>query len=125
MLRVPAVFKVATLSGSAVATVTLWQAGSYTSTPANAAATTGGSGNGACTLTVTYTGNIIFNAPTGNDFSLSRVANAGAALMAASIPGAATANQFPGLSTLDYLDVGAAQHIVPLFHPGMSGGMSG
>lgn len=62
--RVPAKFKVATLSGSAVATVTLFEGGGvYSSTPSNPAATLGvGSedpqtyaGDDACTLTVTYT----------------------------------------------------------------------
>ena len=51
-------FKVATLSGSAVATVTLWRRGNLEETPANAAATTGGAGTG-CTLTVTYRGVVL------------------------------------------------------------------
>lgn len=57
--RVPAKFQVATLSGSAVATVTLFEGGGvYSSTPSNPAATTkvgpaAGTGSG-CTLTVTY-----------------------------------------------------------------------
>lgn len=55
-------FQVATLSGSAVATVTLFETGgAYTATPSNPAATVGigpaaFAGNNACTLTVTYTG---------------------------------------------------------------------
>ena len=58
--RCPAKFKVATLSGSAVATVTLFEGGgAYSSTPANDAATVGVgpaafAGDDACTLTVTY-----------------------------------------------------------------------
>lgn len=48
-----ATFKVATLSGSAVATVALVAGGEYTTTPANPASTTGGNGTG-CTLTVSY-----------------------------------------------------------------------
>lgn len=57
--RLPAKFVVATLSGSAVATVTLYEGGGvYSSTPSNPAATTkvgplAGTGSG-CTLTVTY-----------------------------------------------------------------------
>lgn len=53
--------KVATLSGSAVATVTVFESGgAYSSTPSNPASTTkvgpnAGTGSG-CTLTVTYTG---------------------------------------------------------------------
>lgn len=59
--RERAKFQVATLSGSAVATVTLFETGgAYSSTPSNPAATTkvgptAGTGSG-CTLTVTYTG---------------------------------------------------------------------
>jgi len=58
--RMPAKFQVATLSGSAVATVSLFEGGGvYSSTPSNPAATVGVgpstfAGNDACTLTVTY-----------------------------------------------------------------------
>ncbi len=51
----PATFTVATLSGSAVATVTLATAGDYEVPPTNAAATTNdGAGDNLCTLNVTY-----------------------------------------------------------------------
>ncbi len=59
--RCPAKFQVATLSGSAVATVTLFEGGGvYSATPANDAATIGigptaFAGDDAATLTVTYT----------------------------------------------------------------------
>jgi len=59
--RLPAKFQVATLSGSAVATVTLFEGGGvYSSSPSNPAATEGVgplayAGDDACTLTVTYT----------------------------------------------------------------------
>ena len=58
--REKAKFQVATLSGSAVATVTLFETGgAYSSTPSNPAATVGigptaFAGDDACTLTVTY-----------------------------------------------------------------------
>lgn len=57
--RMPAKFQVATLSGSAVATVTLYEGGGvYSSTPGNDAATLGVSngfaGDDACELTVSY-----------------------------------------------------------------------
>ncbi len=61
--RMPAKFEVATLSGSAVATVTLYEGGGvYATTPSNPAATVGVgndvpatyAGDDACTLTVTY-----------------------------------------------------------------------
>lgn len=58
--RLPAKFQVATLSGSAVATVTLFEGGGvYSSTPSNPAATLGVgpstyAGDDAATLTVTY-----------------------------------------------------------------------
>lgn len=58
--RCPAKFSVATLSGSAVATVSLFEGGGvYSSTPSNPAATEGVgpaafAGNDACTLTITY-----------------------------------------------------------------------
>ncbi len=57
------VFVVATLSGSAVATVTVGYPGSYSTKPANPVAqgSTSGSGTG-CTLTVTY------NDPTSSDY---------------------------------------------------------
>ena len=50
---VKAKFNVDTLSGSAVATLSLLTAGDYEETATNAVATTGGTGTG-CTLTVTY-----------------------------------------------------------------------
>jgi len=58
--RLPAKFQVATLSGSAVATVNLFEGGGvYATTPSNPAATEGVgpdtfAGNDACTLTVSY-----------------------------------------------------------------------
>lgn len=59
--RCKAKFQVATLSGSAVATVTAFEdGGAYSATPSNPAATTAIGPNGAagtgCTLTVTYSG---------------------------------------------------------------------
>ena len=60
--RERAKFQVATLSGSQVATVTLFETGgAYSATPSNPAATVGigpaaFAGDNACTLTVTYTG---------------------------------------------------------------------
>ncbi len=50
-----------------------------------------------------------FTNAAGNDFSLSTTA-AGAACRAAGIPGAVSANQLQGLSTLAFPDVGAVQH---------------
>lgn len=49
-----AVFRVETLSGSAVATVSLWVRGNYDLTPANPATTTSNASGTGCTLTVTY-----------------------------------------------------------------------
>jgi hypothetical protein len=46
----------------------------------------------------------------GNNFALNNTAGGGALLRAAGIPGALAANQLPGLSTLNFLDVGAVQH---------------
>jgi hypothetical protein len=48
-----AMFRVETVAGGAVATVSVWKAGNYPEVPANAVATTGGTGTGA-TLNVTW-----------------------------------------------------------------------
>ena len=61
-------FQVATLSGSAVATVSLLQAGTYTTLPTNpAATTTGGAGTGA-TLTVSWGVELITVTATGSGY---------------------------------------------------------
>lgn len=50
-----------------------------------------------------------FNNAAGNDFSLNNVVGGGRLLRAGGIPN--VANPFPSLSTPNYLDIGAAQHI--------------
>jgi hypothetical protein len=62
---------------------------------------------------ITLTGDPFANAA-GNDFSLNSTAGAGAACRAAGIPGSTATLQLPGLSTLSYPDVGAAQHADPV-----------
>lgn len=49
----------------------------------------------------------------GNNFALNNTGGGGASCRAAGIPGATSSNQFPGISTLNYQDVGAAQHNEP------------
>lgn len=51
-----------------------------------------------------------FVSAAGLDFALNNTAGGGASLRASGWPGSAAAYQLPGLSTLSYRDIGAAQH---------------
>lgn len=111
-----AVFKVASLTGSAVATVSLLFAGRYFTTPANPAAqsATSGAGTG-CTLNVTYSAATVITDPTGTALWQKLGASAFMASLMTSLTSTAAANALLTAGAVLYASI---QNVTPGFFLG-------